>query len=398
METVYVKREIETLFIKHLKSFSVVAVSGARQTGKTTLLRHLLKKTHDFISLDDLNKRNHAVKDPKGFVDNLKEHTVIDEIQYAPEILSYIKLRVDNNRLPRGNFVLTGSQQFLMMKGLSETLAGRVGILNLHPFSVREIEKEPINTTNVFKKFILRSSYPEPLVSKDVEIQYWYDNYTNAYIEKDVRLLYNIGDAAAFTLFLKLLALRMAQPLNMSTLAVETGVSVPTIKSWLSIMEAGNLIFLLNPYHRNIKKRLVKNKKVYFYDTALAFRLCGLSSNEQLFSSVMLGQLFENFCISEARKAIVNTGAEAQMYYIRTNLGLEVDLAVEKKGKFSLYEIKATKSVSESFGGNILEAEKSIIPVGICDKCAVVTMNDESGFIPGGVEYFGIGKFIDSIV
>ena len=159
-------------------------------------------------------------------------------------------------------------------------------------FSVREIEKEPINTTNVFKKFILRSSYPEPLVAKDVEIRYWYDNYTNAYIEKDVRLLYNIGDAAAFTLFLKLLALRMAQPLNMSTLAVETGVSVPTIKSWLSIMEAGNLIFLLNPYHRNIKKRLVKNKKVYFYDTALAFRLCGLSSDEQLFSSVMLGQLF----------------------------------------------------------------------------------------------------------
>jgi hypothetical protein len=255
MQTLYVKRDIEALLVKHLESFSVIAVSGARQTGKTTLLKHLLKRTHDFVSFDDLNKRNHAVKDPKGFVDSLKDHTVIDEIQYAPDILSYIKIRVDNSRLPRGKFVLTGSQQFLMMKGLSETLAGRVGILNLHPFSVREIEKEEINTTRIFENFILKSSYPEPLILKDVNIRYWYENYINAYIEKDVRLLYNIGDAASFTQFLKLLALRIAQPLNMSTLAVETGVSVPTIKSWLSIMEAGNLIFLLNPYQRNIKKR-----------------------------------------------------------------------------------------------------------------------------------------------
>lgn len=383
--------------MRNLKSFPVVAVTGARQTGKTTLIRHLLD-SYDFVSLDNLNTRQSAMSDPKRFVESLKDRSIIDEIQYAPDLLPYIKLRVDGDREKRGNFVLTGSQRFLMMKGLSETLAGRIGIINLYPFSAAETENKKINTMEAFSRHALVSSYPEPLTRKAVDPGLWYNNYINTYIEKDVKSLYEIGHAADFSVFLKLLALRTAQMLNMSSIASEVKVSVPTIKKWLSVLEASNIIYFLRPYHANLRKRLVKTPKVFFYDTAMACRLSGITNGQQLYESGMLGAFFENFCIIEARKRLCNNGSESTMNYLRTNLGLEIDLVLEKNRKYTLLEIKASKSISFDAGKNMNEAEKSIFPKGSIDRKLVVTLNDETGILSGNTEFCGLEGMYEALI
>lgn len=395
MNTQYRIRQIEPLFLRHLKSFPVVAVSGARQTGKTTLIKHLLSKTYDFKSLDNLDTRRLAITDPKKFVEDLKDYTIIDEIQYAPDILSYIKLRVDNDRDKRGNFVLTGSQQFLVMKGLTETLAGRIGIMDLYPFTAIETETGKINTLDIFTKHALVSSYPEPLLAPEADIGLWYNNYIRVYLERDVSSLYNIGSLSEFETFMKLLALRTAQPLNMSAIAAEAGVSVVTIKKWISILQASGIIYLLRPYHANIKKRFVKSPKAYFIDTALACRLCGIKSHDGLFTGGLLGQMFENFCVIEAFKQNSNSGAGNSMFFLRVSSGLEVDLLIENSGGFTQFEIKASKSIPSGAADNMLNSIKNIFPKGKVKDSFVVTFNDDIGSAGGGVNYCGLETLLE---
>jgi len=396
MDIQYHKRQIEPLFKRYLKSFPVIAVSGARQTGKTTLIRHLLKD-YDFVSFDILDSRNAAVTDPRGFVDSLRDKTIIDEMQYAPEILSYIKYRVDNDRHKNGNFILTGSQQFLMMKGLTETLAGRIGIMDLYPFSAKEAIPAKINTQELFKKFAVIGSYPQPLLARRTDTELWYQTYRRIYTERDAAALFKIGSISEFQVFFKLLAMRTAQPLNMSAISSEAGVSVVTIKKWISILEASGLIRLLKPYHSNIKKRLVKAPKLYFVDTAFACRLCGIKNEQMLSETPMAGAFFENFCVMEALKQNENMFAGAELMYLRTGAGLEVDLVVERSGKYSLFEIKASKSVPKGAGNNMKTAVDTVFPKNSVQSCYVVTMNDETGAVSGDVKYCGLETLLENI-
>jgi predicted AAA+ superfamily ATPase len=397
MKTKYIERDIKELFFRHIKSFPVTAVTGARQTGKTTFIKRALKD-YDFISLDESKARLSAVNDPQMFLNKLGKHAIIDEIQYAPGLLPYIKMRVDSDRNARGAFVLTGSQQFLMMKGLTESLAGRIGIMNMYPFSVLETEEHSIKTQPVFTKYSTLGSFPEPLTASDVDIELWYNNYINTYVEKDVKSLYNIGNAADFHTFLQLLAFRTGRILNLSTIASETGVSVPTVKSWLSVLQASNIIYLLMPYHANIKKRLVKSPKLYFYDTALACRQLGIRNEKQLLDGPFLGAMFENFCVIEAVKALSNRGINHELHFIRTNMGLELDLLVRKDMFFYQFEIKASRSLKDNAGRSMIACREKILPKNSVQKSMIVCLNDGLSPLYNGVEYGGIGEMLDVVL
>jgi predicted AAA+ superfamily ATPase len=347
---------------KALKSFPAIVVTGPRQSGKTTLLRMLFSKSHKFITLEDPDVRIRAKEDPLHFLEQYKPPVIIDEIQYVPELLSYIKTRIDQDRRP-GRWLFTGSQNFVLMQGISQSLAGRAAVLSLLPFSFSErigqgeIAKgiaDWLKGLNSLQKcadkislseVILRGNYPEIASRRSVDRQLWCGSYISTYIERDVRNLAQIGDLSQFERFLKLCATRTGQLLNLSELAKEIGMSVPTIKRWLSLLETGYLIYLLYPYYKNIGKRLIKSPKLYFNDTALASYLLGLHDRETLLSSPNFGNLFETMIITDFLKRFLHFGQMPSMYFLRTRDGLEVDLVLEFGQKLHLFEIKSAMTI-----------------------------------------------------
>jgi len=270
VKKIYIHREIEAILKKVVNQFPALVVTGPRQSGKSTLLKELFSKDYAYISFDDPVTRERAISDPEFFLDSLEEKVIIDEIQYVPQLLSYVKIRIDRNRQKRGNFIFTGSQQFNMIKNLGDTLAGRIAIMELLPFSLKEKEK-------VFKKkdkFVtaqkyithscLRGSFPEIVVYDDIDVELWYSSYEQTYLERDVRTFYNIGNLRDFQRFMQILAARCSQVLNLSSLSSALGVAVNTIKKWISILEATRIIYLLKPYYQNLGKRITKSPKLYF--------------------------------------------------------------------------------------------------------------------------------------
>src|SRR4030042_4021645 len=249
----YIPRQIETKIPQLVRSFPSVAVTGPRQSGKSTLLINTLK-SFKYLTLDDPLTREQAVSDPRFFLDSAGERSIIDEIQYAPKLLSYIKMYIDKHREKKGIYVFTGSQQFNMIKDLGDTLAGRIALLDLLPFSVNEKKKSVGlgSTLDYFVHAALTGSYPELVVDKGIDIQSWYGSYIRTYLERDIRSIYNIGSLRDFQRFMRLLAGRCSQVLNLSDFAKDLGVSVPTIKSWLSILEASRIIYSLPPYYNNL--------------------------------------------------------------------------------------------------------------------------------------------------
>ncbi len=377
MKNKYIKRAIEKSLFKHLKQFPVVALSGPRQSGKTTLLKHALGKIYSFIDMDDLDERWKAISDPKLFMSNITRPCVIDEIQYAPHLLSYIKMEVDADRTP-GSFILTGSQQFLMMKGLSETLAGRVGIITIFPFNIIEIGIEKVKSTKkVFEDVIFKGLYPELVVKKSIDDSLWYDNYIRTYLERDIKALYNIGSLREFGIFLKMLALKAGQLLNMTTLSINAGVAVNTIKRWISILEASGIIKLIHPYYSNVSKRFVKMPKVYFIDTGLLCHLIGITEKRQLYSSPLFGMIFENFCFSEIIKILSINNKCRNIFFLRTNKGLEVDMMIETNKGFIQAEFKAGMSISDVSCGNMIRVMKDLKQTAIFQSY-LVSMNDRN--------------------
>ncbi|HDK17525.1 MAG TPA: GTP-binding protein, partial [Nitrospirae bacterium] len=264
---IYVHREIEGPLKALIRQFPAVALTGPRQSGKSTLLKKIFGKTHRYISFDEPLTRQRAVSDPELFLDNIEEPVIFDEIQYAPELLSHLKILIDNDRNKRGRFILTGSQQFNLMKNLSDTLAGRIGLLTLLPFSKQEknripsMKKKLKNTQKFFTDACLRSSFPEVSVHPGMDFEAWCGSYIQTYLERDIRTTYNIGSLREFQKFMQLLAARCSQFLNLNSLSGELGVAVNTIKKWISVLEAGQLIYLLNPYYRNLGKRIIKRPK-----------------------------------------------------------------------------------------------------------------------------------------
>ncbi len=347
---IYVSRDIEQTLLRSVSQFPSIAILGPRQSGKSTLLKHLFSKTHSYASLDDPLTREKALSDPKTFLGSLGKKAIIDEIQYVPELTTYIKIAIDEHRDRKGSFLLTGSQQFSMIKNLGDSLAGRVALFDLFPFSFQEksrahLIRDAVSAKDGFVHACVRGCYPEIAVGPKIDRERWYGSYMSSYLERDVRGVYDIGNLRDFQRFIQILAARTAQVLNLSSLANDLGITVNTVKRWLSVLEASKIVFILQPYFESFGKRITKSPKVYFMDCGFVCYLMGIGDESQLMRGPMAGALFETYCLQETVKALTNQGRRADIYYLRTNNGLEIDLILRANGgKIYPFEIKMTRT------------------------------------------------------
>lgn len=324
--------------------FPVVSLTGPRQSGKTTLLQESFPE-YLYTSLEDPETRIQAETDPRRFLASAPR-MIVDEIQRIPELFSYIQTITDQTGRV-GQFLISGSQSFLLNEKISQSLAGRVVILHLMPFGYSELYKHGLKVTSA-ESIIYRGLYPR-LYDKKIDPQDFYPSYIQTYIERDVRLLQHVQNLNLFVRFMKLCAGRAGQLLNLSSLANDTGVSVNTAKSWISVLEASFIIFLLQPHHRSFNKRLVKMPKLYFHDTGLASSLLGITSEEQIDTHFQYGALFENFVISELLKKRFHQGLRNNLYFWRDHKGSEIDLIIEQMDSLVPVEIKSSRTFSQSF-------------------------------------------------
>jgi predicted AAA+ superfamily ATPase len=394
----YIHRHIESTLKKLIRSFPSLAITGPRQSGKSTLLINTLTN-YNYVTLDDPLIREQALSDPLFLLDSMGERAIIDEIQLAPQLLSYVKIKIDNNREKKGRYIFTGSQQFTMIKNLGDSLAGRIALLDLLPFTVAE-KKAAVPLTGTLEYYIhacLRGSYPEPVTDNSINIAAWYGSYVQTYLERDIRSLYNIGNLRDFQRFLQLIAGRCAQILNLSSFAKELGVSVPTLKNWLSILEASRIVYLLPPYYNNMGKRVTKAPKLYFLDCGLVCYLTGIKDKDHLIKGPMSGALFENFCIQETVKHFFNKGERAPLYYLRTNNGLEIDLLIEQAFKTLVpVEIKLQKTPHVSMGSNIVRF-KEIFSDLVVTEGIIISLTDKSMPLQAGVSAIPFDDYLKRI-
>jgi uncharacterized protein len=340
-----ITRTLTPFVQKAMKGFPVVTITGPRQSGKTTLAKHIAG-TH-YINLEVVDNRDFANNDPRDFLAvHAKRPLVIDEAQYAPKLFSYIQAEVDKTG-KKGQFILTGSQNYAMNERLSQSLAGRTAIYTLLPFSISELRdarKLPAKIEDAFFK----GGYPR-VFQRSVDRNTWLAGYVHTYIQRDVRQLINVQRIELFNRFLKLCAARIGQLVNANAISNELGVDVKTIQSWISVLEATYIVFLLRPHHKNYNKRLVKTPKLYFHDTALATFLLGIESSQQLINHPLKGELFENMMVSDLMKQRYHIGKEPNYYFWRDNTGNEVDVLQEDGIRLNLYEIKSSKTYNPSF-------------------------------------------------
>ena len=325
------------------KRYPVVAVTGPRQSGKTTLARAVFAGK-PYVSLEDPDQREFATNDPRGFLGNYPEGALLDEVQRCPELFSYLQRIVDERRRA-GLFVLTGSQQFGLLAKISQSLAGRIGLIHLLPFSLGEL-KRARRMPRKIELLLFRGLYP-PLYDKRHDPLSWYANYMQTYLERDVRQLINVRELGAFQRFVRMCAARTGQLLNLTGLAGDCGITHNTAKAWISVLEASYIVFLLQPYYRNLNKRLVKTPKLYFYDPGLAAWLLGIQAVEQIATHSMRGALFETWVIGELLKKRYNQGLPANVYFWRDRAGNEVDVLCEEGERVSPIEIKSGQTITE---------------------------------------------------
>lgn len=392
----YIHRSLEPVLTRAIAEFPVVVLIGPRQAGKTTLLQHLFGAQRPLVSLEPPDVRAAAISDPRGFLDLYAPPVVYDEIQYAPELLPYIKEAVDARRDQPGQFILTSCQNLLLMQQVTESLAGRAAVLKLLPLTQREIVGEPDRplpwerhrppavieppASSELWQQIMRGFYPELSKDPQRDARLWQASYGQTYLERDVRNLRNIGDLTLFQAFLRSLATRSAGLLNLSDLARDVGIAVNTARDWLSILEASFQVFVLRPYFVNLGKRLVKGTKVYFTDTGLLCYLVGLREAEHAAAGPMGGALFENLVVAELFKTSLHRGEEPTIYFWRTASGSEVDLIVEAQAGLISIEIKASATARpdmareintfrRDFGdraaaGYVIHPGKTLLPLG----------------------------------
>lgn len=342
-----IQREAEAEIRTLAMQFKAVAIVGPRQSGKTTLVRHIFGDK-PYVNLENPDLRRYATDDPRGFLSDYPRGAVLDEVQRVPELFSYLQQILDESE-DHGLFILTGSNNFLLQERISQSLSGRVGYLNLLPLALSEIK----DTRSTVNELMYKGGYPV-LHSEVAEPAKWYPNYIRTYVERDVRLIKNISDLDTFERFLRLCAGRIGQLLNMSSLAVETGVDVKTIGAWLSVLETSFVLFRLQPYHQNYNKRIVKMPKLYFYDTGLAISLLGIENSAQLALNPFRGSLFENMIIVELLKKRYNAGKSHQLFFWRDNVGNEVDLLISKGNSLLPVEIKSGQTVTDDYFKGLL--------------------------------------------
>jgi len=359
----YISRSLEKVVAQVTKEYPVVLVTGPRQVGKTTMLQKMMEGTNrSYVTLDDLNERSLAKTDPEMFLQLHKPPVLIDEVQYAPELFTYIKIHVDKTHAP-GDFWLTGSQVFKLMKGVQESLAGRVAVLSMTSLSQAEIDgadaapftveldalsarkagRTPLDTPAIFER-IFSGSMPAIASGQTSNRQIFYSSYLSTYIERDVRELSDSIDSLKFMRFITAAAARCSGMLNISDIAQDADISQAQVKAWLQILETLGIIFYLHPYSNNLLKRLVKTPKLYFYDTGLVSYLTRWSSAEVLESGAMNGTILENYVVSEVAKSYLNCGVEPYMYYYRDKDAKEIDIVLEHDGVLNPIEIKKTSS------------------------------------------------------
>ena len=376
----YISRTLESFVAS--SRFPVLMLSGARQVGKTTFLRHLSEPDRTYVTLDDPLVQSLAKEDPALFMQRYPPPVLIDEIQYAPELLPHIKIAVDQNRSP-SQFWLTGSQQFHLMKGVSESLAGRVGIVQLFGLSRRErIGGDaspflPVSDTihnrlqtgdtlglQELYKLIWRGDFPAIALDDLMDWNLFYSSYLQTYLQRDIRDLARVGDEISFLRFLRAAAARTAQMLNFSDLARDADVAPNTAKTWLSILQASGIVYLLEPYYTNLTKRLVRSPKLYFLDTGLCAYLTEWSSPETLEAGAMSGSILESWIVSELLKSYLHNGHMPPFYYYRDRDGKEIDLLILRDGTLYPLEIKKTASPNKNHVQHFRVLKKMNIPIG----------------------------------
>lgn len=354
METEFINRELATVIKEASQYFSVITVTGPRQSGKTTLLQNIFSEL-PYFSLENLDIQKFAVNDPIAFLNQHPNGMILDEVRNAPGLLSYIQGIVDAD--PKRRFILSGSSQFAMLRKVTQSLAGRTAVFELLPFSYSEIKELPRSKT--LDELIFNGFYPAIYADKNIP-KFLYPSYVKTYLEKDVRDLLQIKDMMQFQIFIRLCAGRIGSLFNASELANEVGVSAKTITSWLSVLQASYIVMLLPPYFENSRKRLTKTPKLYFIDTGLAAYLLGIESAEQLGRDKMRGGLFENFVVIEALKHRYNQGKESNLYFYRDSNQNEVDLILKNRESLCGIEIKSSMTYNSHFEKGLRQIDSGV--------------------------------------
>jgi predicted AAA+ superfamily ATPase len=353
----YIERSAQARVHHYLSLFPCVAVTGPRQSGKSTLVRHCLPQV-PYVSFDDPDEELALANDPKGFLARFEGPVILDEVQRVPVLFRYLKMAIDAEPGRMGRFILTGSNQLVLQKNLSESMAGRMGLLSLLPLERGEL---PLGLRH---EQILHGSYPGLVTRKFAGVREWYAAYLSTYLERDVRLVHDIGKLTDFQILVRLLAARTSQEQNASSLSREIGVSSHTIDSWISVLEAGYLTFSLQPFHANLGKRLIKRPKLYFWDTGLACHLTGLRDHAALEGGPLNGPLFENLVVAEYHKLAAHRGQDVDFWFYRDNTGLEVDLIIQDRTtrQANLVEIKTGHTAKADWAARLCKAAELLRP------------------------------------
>lgn len=367
----FIERDLAATLLDASQYFPVLCVTGPRQSGKSTLIKHIFNGYRRF-TLEDYDVRSMAQNDPLGFLNQTNGGMIIDEVQRVPELLSYIQGIVDDR--PERRFVLSGSSNFLLLKTVSQSLAGRAGVFELLPMSLSEAKEAYAEKT--LDEIIYNGCFPAVCAGKNVA-KYLYPAYTKTYIDKDLRQLININNLSQFHTFLRLCAARIGSIFNASELAGEVGVASNTINAWVSVLEASYIIMRLQPWSENSRKRLTKSPKLYFCDTGLACHLLDIESPEQLSRDKMRGHLFENLIVMEALKQRYNKGKESNIFFFRDAKGNEIDLLIREAGELKAIEIKSSQTYAPSFE-DVLKKSGSLLTTPVSKRAVVYAGNMEN--------------------
>lgn len=393
-ESMFLQRSAQSTILRHLALFPCIAITGPRQSGKTTLIRHLLPH-YSYVSFDDPDEEIALLTDPKGYLSRYDGSVIFDEVQRVPILFRYLKIVIDGNPGKLGRFVLTGSNQIIVQKNVSESLAGRIGLISLLPLERSEFPAEQTGGQ------LLGGSYPG-LVTRGFQGQReWYASYLSTYLERDVRLIYDLGKLSDFQILVRLLAARCSQEQNAASLGREIGVSSHTVEKWISILQAGYVCFALEPFHANLGKRLIKRPKLYFWDTGLACHLTGLRDKEALEGGPLYGPLFESLVIAELKKRATHQSLDQDFWFYRDSTGLEVDLIIQDHSQRRVHfiEIKTSQTAKTDWAKRLAKAADVLGPhfqfAGFTLHCQVVYRGETKRNWPKpGFDYYHVDDYL----